>query len=386
MASASDTVRVLEPGGGPLPGDWGPLLTTLRDAAPGSLGDNLPGRFRLVAVGTDVIPLLEVSGRQPAAWTSSILSRHVHASVVAVRTWGRPLLLGVVSAQAAVSGALLARLRVERTVFVNNWLRGTNPAPRLGVEELARLKHWLIAEYPDHALVWPTVNPVLEPDLLARLRRAGGRPIPTRVVYLLDPRGSRFRESSDVRRDRRLLRDTPYRIVDRDTRGRLDLDRVVTLYRRLYVEKHGESSAAFGPRFLGALLESPAIAWAACEHRDRGTIDMFTLWTTHAHSMTLVTGAYDQTPPRKAGLYRMQIMHPLCRVAEPAGLPVNLGGGAGRFKQQRGARPVIEYDVVWDDHLPAWRRIPWRMLQCKGLWNHRHTLRAMPSLPDGSGT
>ncbi len=367
-------VRELEGATGSVSGPWGPILTALRDAPPGSLGSNLPGRIRLIRVGTEVIPLLEVSGEQPAAWSCSILSRHVNASVVEVRRWGRPLWLAVVSTQAAMLARLLACLRVERAVFVNNWLRGTNPAPHLSEAELDSLKDWLIAEYPDRALIVPTVNPVLEPELMANLRRSGARLIPTRIVFLLDPRDQRFQQSSDVRRDRRLLRETSHRLVQRHELGQLDLDRIVALYRALYVEKHGPLSAAFGRRYFEALLQSPGMEWVALEHTDRRSIDMFTLWTSHANYLTKVMGAYDQTVPRKTGLYRMQIMYPVFQVAEPAGLPINLSGGAEHFKRLRGAKPVIEYDAVWDQHLPAGRRLAWRLLKAKGQWNHRQQL------------
>ena len=364
-------IRDLESTTGPVTGPWGPILTTLRDAPPGSLGSNLPGRIRLIAVGTEVIPLLEVSGEQPAACACSILSRHVHASVLEVRTWDKPVWLGVVSTQAALLARLLACLGVERAVFVNNWLRSTNPAPRLSAAELVRLKDWLIAAYPDRALIVPNVNPVLEPELTANLRRTGARLIPTRIVSLLDPRENRFQQSRDVRRDRRLLRETSHRIVHRHELGRLDLDRIVALYRGLYVEKHGATNAAFGRRYLEAQLQSPGMEWVALENPDRGSIDMFTLWTKHANYLTKVMGAYDQTLPQKTGLYRLQIMYPVFLVAEPAGLPINLSSGAARFKQLRGARPVLEYDAVWDEHLPARRRLAWRLLEAKGLWNHR---------------
>jgi hypothetical protein len=42
-------IRDLKSTTGPVTGTWGPILTTLRDASPGSLGSNLPGRIRLIA-------------------------------------------------------------------------------------------------------------------------------------------------------------------------------------------------------------------------------------------------------------------------------------------------------------------------------------------------
>lgn len=133
--------------------------------------------------------------------------------------------------------------------------------------------------------------------------------------------------------------------------------------------------------YLEALLRTPAIEWVAYEHPQRGTIDMVTLWTTGARYLTKVMGAYDRTLPQKAGLYRMQFLHPVVHIAEPAGLPINLSSGAALFKQLRGATEALEYDAVWDDHLPAWRRLAWRLLEGKARWNHRQQLRAEDFTP-----
>jgi len=376
------SVRELESTTQPVAGPWGPILTALRDSPPGSLGSNLPGKIRLIAVGNAVLPLLEVSCRQPAAWTCSILSRHVWASVAEVRQWGQPLWLAIVMLQSFLFAKLLACLQVERTVLVNNWLLPTNPTPDLSAVELALLKQWLIAAYPDRALVMPSVNPALEPELAAGLRRLGARLVPLRNVHILDPRGDRYQRSSDVRRDRRLLKSTTYRTVDRDGGQWLNPDRLVTLYHDLYIKKYGILNAAFSRRYLEALLNSPAVEWVAYANPDRGSIDMFTLWPTGSRYLTKLMGAYDRTQPQKSGLFRMQIMHPVVQVAEQAGLPINLSSGSGPFKRMRGATQAIEYDAVWDAHLPPWRRMAWRILERKSSWAHREQLHAEPRRKD----
>ena len=113
---------------------------------------------------------------------------------------------------------------------------------------------------------------------------------------------------------------------------------------------------------------------------------MFTLWAKGSRYRTKRMGAYDRTQPQKSGLFRMQIMHPVVQVAEPAGLPINLGSGSGRFKRLRGATQAIEYDAVWDAHLPAWRRLAWRCLERKARGTHSEQLRTATCTPAlGSG-
>jgi hypothetical protein len=45
------------------------------------------------------------------------------------------------------------------------------------------------------------------------------------------------------------------------------------------------------------------------------------------------------------------------------GLIVHASGGVGKFKKLRGGRSVIEYNAVYDRHLPSRRQLPWRMLK-----------------------
>src|SRR3989441_11230474 len=79
-------------------------------------------------------------------------------------------------------GAALRTEGIDRVAFVNNWLLPTNPAPRLSAAEIAALTARLIAEYPDAAVVFRSVNPRLDPDGAAALRAEGYRLAPRRRV------------------------------------------------------------------------------------------------------------------------------------------------------------------------------------------------------------
>ena len=119
-------------------------------------------------------------------------------------------------------------------------------------------------------------------------------------------------------------------------------------------------------RFFEALLRSPGMRWALFEAPGRGTFDAFTAWFEGSECLTGALIGYDLSVPRSAGLYRQTLMHKVLRVAEPRGWRVNLSGGAGAFKLHRGSRPVPDYDVVFDRHLPRSRRLPWWLVAREG--------------------
>ena len=91
---------------------------------------------------------------------------------------------------------------------------------------------------------------------------------------------------------------------------------------------------------------------------------------------------YDTTLPDSDGLYRLLSLRDIqeCR---KLGLHCHASGGAGEFKQQRGAVSVIECYAIYTAHLPLYRRIPWLLLRCF-LWNgvaRRFKLPGGPTAP-----
>src|SRR6202022_2402098 len=71
---------------------------------------------------------------------------------------------------------------------------------------------------------------------------------------------------------------------------------------------------------------------------------------------------YDTQLPRELGLYRLLTSLTSLEALEH-GWTVPFSAGVGRFKRLRGVFAVIEYNAVYDGHLPASRRRPWRLLQ-----------------------
>ena len=339
-----------------------PLLSALCRYGPRHFGDNLGGQMRLIRAFGTTIPVLVAEAGRELCDVCSPISRYVSYPLEEARRRGRSWQLPLLNAGAGLMGAALARLGVERVVYVNNWLLSTNPPLRLNRLQLAVLTSWLAGEFSDHAIVYRTVNPALEPELTGNLLAAGCRLLTTRLVYVIDPRQAAFQRHSDVRRDLRLLENSRYQLShDKAALSEGDLQRMTDLYQRLYISKHCRHNAHFNAAFFARMLATPMVRASFFRDPESGRLDAFSLYTDSGSYLTGFQIGYDQALPQRLGLYRMALMHKVL-LAQRRGLLVNLSGGAGSFKCQRGAKPVREYDALFDRHLSRCRRLPWRLV------------------------
>jgi hypothetical protein len=365
-----DDIRELDPRGPGLAPLTEPLLSSLAVEGPAAFADNVASVMRLIDAFGVVLPLVVIEPHPRLADVCSPVARYAGYPCSEAARRAPWALAPVIRTVFGAWSRLLSAGCMERAVYVNNWILSTNPARPLTADQYRRLNAWLRQRYPSHAIVHRTVNPFLNPGHAEALRAAGCRLVGTRIVYVLDPKSRRFRRSSDVARDRRLLRSTPYRPLDVSGPEGVDLERMTSLYRSLYLDKHCEFNVAFNARFFERVLRTPFFHTRLFVG-EGGRMDAF---GTHYINDGYVTGAlvgYDLSQPQTSGLYRMALMHKAF-VAEELGLLLNLSGGCGGFKCHRGAFPVAEYDAVDDRHLPAWRRLPWRLVELEArLWRRQ---------------
>ena len=70
---------------------------------------------------------------------------------------------------------------------------------------------------------------------------------------------------------------------------------------------------------------------------------------------------YDTRLPQSLGLYRL-ISTLTSLEGQRQGALVHFSAGVGAFKRARGGVNAIEYNAVYDAHLPPARRRPWALL------------------------
>lgn len=250
--------------------------------------------------------------------------------------------------------------KLDRVIYVNNWLLSTNLYPALTPNVSAAIIHQLQEAFPDRAIVFRSVDPLANGPLLNELRHQGARLIFSRSVWYQDPLSPLTTKRQQYKADLRLYRHTPYRLLTADQISDSDIPRLVQLYNCLYLDKYSRYNPQFTEAFIRLALANKVLTLKAFQ-RD-GQIDAVLGYFTRNGIGTPPIFGYDTTQPKALGLYRL-VSILFSQEATANRFLANFSAGVGDFKKRRGCRNAIEYNAVFCKHLPPARQRPWLLLQ-----------------------
>jgi hypothetical protein len=334
----------------------GRYLGSLINRGPAHFIDNAKVRMEALMIDDKILPLV-ISER--VAGNSNVCSSYAHYFEYAFHEFAKrhgQVALALIKPPRAMLGAVLRNGSIDRAVSVNNWLFTTNPRHGLSSPQIAELTAHLTRRYPDSAIVFRSLNPTSDMPGLEALRVNRYRLVPSRRVYVLDPRSQRYLAHADARRDLGKLRKTRYSIVETFAAIAPHFERMAAFYCDLYLGKHSPLNPHYDAEFFALTLKDGFLSYRA--FMEDGRLDAFVSFFVEDGLMTAALLGYDLNRPRKLGLYRLAFAL-LIDEASRRNVLLNMSGGAGDFKMLRGAELVQEYDAVYDRHLPFARRLRW---------------------------
>lgn len=268
-----------------------------------------------------------------------------------------------------VLGKICRWAQFDRVILVDNLLFSTNLYPRQPDYDIPGLCRFLQKQFPDRIFVFRSICPEVYPEWYDGLVRNGFKAVFSRQVYLLRAQEGAHRKKRALEIDSRLVakqKHLHWTHLEQPTDEQLA--RILELYNQLYLEKY----ARLNPQYTLTYLKNLVVG---------GVIHLKALW--HEHKIVAFTGyfildgiminpliGYDRSYPQKEGLYRMLTLETMLE-AEQRGMLLNMSSGAAHFKRLRGAEPHLEYNLVYDRHLPWWRRLPWnltRLIAIPTIW------------------
>lgn len=315
--------------------------------------------LRVAQVGELVLPLT-LSDFHPAnSYVCSPYSHYVsYGGFEEVARLGNPAAERLIRLLLRPLAAFFRRRELDRVVYANNWLLSTNLYPALDLRQVAELAGVLPSHFPDRPVIFRSVDGYRNPQLLGTLRRCGYRMVLSRQVYYQDPLVARTKKQFKV--DCSVMRRSHYRFVDARELGAAAIPRLCELYNLLYLEKYSYYNPQFTEDFVRVALERDLLTmWALMSD---GRIDGVLGYFVRNGVMTQPFFGYDTTLPQELALYRLLSLKTLLE-GERRGLLVHASAGVGPFKRLRGAVATIEYNAIYDRHLPAARRLPWTLLK-----------------------
>jgi len=267
-------------------------------------------------------------------------------------------------AASVLSESLLSLAGIRGGLFLNNWLLATNlHSARFDTSTILAARDKLLLEHPDQPVIVRSLTPPLHAGLLSELVSEGFHLIPTRQVWLMDELSSGdWRRHSDVKRDLALetreLSSSEW--VPGTSFTDADFAQAVILYDQLYRGKYPYHNPAYDEAFLRFGISTGWLKAFGLRLNGNPLSGMVGLISQGNWFATPVLG-YDLHAEKQKGLYRRLMLKAFLTVEAASG-QLHCSGGAGGFKQQRGARFAVEFAAMYARHLPAYRRPALRVM------------------------
>jgi hypothetical protein len=261
------------------------------------------------------------------------------------------------------AGIFLKAIKINKVVIVNNWLLTTNIYPKLSSEEINALTDFLTQRFPDHMLLFRSLNSRKCFELTQCLEKAHYRLLFARNVCIYDP-NQKEQFSSKVfyhhRRDRRLIQEENYEIVRYHSLTKEEIERLLNLYTELYLKRHTQYSPHFTEKFLRETLDKKILQLVGLKKGSK----IYAVIGFLEREKTLIAPfcGYEHATEEAGHLYRMLTILAIDE-AEKREVVLNDGSGGEAPKHYRGMKSFPEYVALYDRHLPAPRRLIWGLAE-----------------------
>ncbi len=330
---------------------------------------NVRAEVRLLRINDFLLPLVlgNENRQHNNSYVCSPMAHYVHYAKIELdvempdKKWLKRLAIPIFNAL----GALGQWCQFEQVLYVNNWLVSTNLYPSLSVAELEAIKHFLLQTFPDRTLVFRSVNTQLNKSVFDTLQKTGFKPVMSRQVYITDPKSWNFRRNSNYKKDIKLWQRQPHYEWEAlsEKPNREESERILALYSQLYIKKYSPFNPDLSLAYFYHTLESGFLTYHVLRNRqENGRTDAVVGYYSREGVMTTPFAGYDLDLPLETGLYRLLTLK-ITEESEKQGLILNRSSGAARYKRLRGAEPVMEYNMVYNAHLPLRRRLIWRLFR-----------------------
>lgn len=267
-----------------------------------------------------------------------------------------------------ISDFWLKFIKIDQVVSCNNFLLSTNLYPNFDWKddrletELKEFHESVKQKYPNHAIIFRSLNEYSNSKLISLFESMGFRKVPSRQVYIFNKKLKDFTKTHNLRMDKKLYdKDVRFLKVGNDEIKESDYARIVELYNLLYLDKYSKFNPAFTVDYMKQAHALGFIKLFGLRNSE-GILDgIVGCYDRHQTTTAPIVG-YNTALPAPFGLYRMLMYHVISR-ADRLGLILNLSSGASNFKLLRGGVPFIEVSAVYTSHLHNLsQKLTWRVL------------------------
>lgn len=251
----------------------------------------------------------------------------------------------------------------QNIVWVNNNLTST-PLYKSNWHfyDVNTLTYKLLEYYPKDVIIYKCIELFTNPKLFKKFTEAGFIPLLGRQVYIFNPRTSNFKKKRSYQMDKKFAeKQNRFYWTELDTDNAEDVNRVLELYKKLYLEKHSIYNPHYTEIYIKNGIGNFQLRFEILKDKENEMI--VAVQGIHETDTIINTSfiGYDQNLPQKIGLYRL-MNYELMRQAIVKEKILNMSSGAGDFKLKRGGQASFEYQMIYPGNLSIFQRKLWKFL------------------------
>jgi len=246
--------------------------------------------------------------------------------------------------------------RFDNCIFLNTFLISTNllqgEMPKSFEDALKQLK----MKYPNKAVVFKGMSSQNSLHVINQLKSIGFKSISGRLLYFLEKSDETYLKKRPYQQDLKKWEKSDgfvWKQFEKLTQEQHEI--ILSFYNDLYLKKYSNFNPQYTTRFIKSAHKSGILTFDLLFKND----ELVAAQAIHTNNFELTTPfiGYDQTKPKDWNLYKYMNLR-MTALSKEKKLDFNMSSGAGKFKYQRGGKPVFEYNWVYLKGLPFYRKWP----------------------------
>lgn len=248
----------------------------------------------------------------------------------------------------------------EKAIFVNNLLLSTNLYIDFDTNLIEEITDFLVKKFPDYPIIFKSVNENQNSILYEKLKEKNYKAIFSRQVYIFDHKDEDYKKKDSFKRDLKLKRKSTYIWKESTEIKENEYEKLKKLYDFLYINKYSTMNPQFNANYISLTIKNPIFTYKILTKNDE--IHAVLGYIKRGCTITTPIVGYDTNTDQKEGLYRLAVLETI-QDSIKYNYILNMSSGVSKYKMGRGAKPTIEFNMIYCEHLDKKQQIPWKIFE-----------------------
>lgn len=322
--------------------------------------ENIHAKIFALKIDHFVFPIIVVEENYNNSWVCSPYAHYISFGKESLHIIDNPILSRSVKGILNGLGKLSQFGNLNSIVYVNNWLFSTDLYPaKITSMHISLITDFLKKRFPNLGIIFRSLNPIVNNDLMQSLKDEGYKFVASRQVYISDSLNEEMYKTRIIKSDLKLWREKTFEVIDCENLSSQDYNEALKLHNMLYTDK-SSLQPKYTKSFIQLLFDQKLLSFKIL--KINGLIKGVAGYLVRNKVMHSPLFGYDKNDPQHTLIYRVLSIS-LMLEAKKKGVIFHQSAGASFYKKIRRAESCLESIAIYTKHLPIKQKITWKALK-----------------------